>query len=304
MPDDDRSELARLLEPLRVAPGRQVRLSDDFDPGFTADFVSKKTATRTLARGVELLADYQERLAAQETYGVVVVLQGLDASGKDSMIRHVMSGMNPQGVVVRAFKTPSAEELAHDFLWRCQRALPRRGQIAVFNRSHYEEVVYVRVHADQLRRERLPEAARGDGVWERRYREINDWERYLTDNGFRFVKLFLNLSRDEQRKRFLKRIKRPDKNWKFSPEDAHERRFFDAYQDAFSAMLSATSTEWAPWYVIPADHKWFARLAGAAAIGHALADIDPKYPVPTGEERAGMREAAAELQDESTRETT
>ena len=296
VPDDDRAELFRLLEPLRVRPGQRVRLPDDFDPGFTDDFVSKKTAARTLARGVELLADYQDRLAAQETYGLVVVLQGLDASGKDSMIRHVMSGMNPQGVVVRAFKTPSAEELAHDFLWRCQRALPRRGQIGVFNRSHYEEVVYVRVHPDQLRREHLPEAARGDGVWDRRYREINDWERYLTDNGFRLVKLFLNLSREEQRKRFLKRIERPDKNWKFAPEDAQERRFFDAYQEAFSAMLSATSTEWAPWYVIPADHKWFARLAGAAAVGHALAEVDPHYPVPSDEERAAMLEAKAQLE--------
>jgi PPK2 family polyphosphate:nucleotide phosphotransferase len=299
VPDDDRADLFRLLEPLRVRPGQRVRLPDDFDPGFTDDFVSKKTAARALARGVEQLADYQDRLAAQETYGLIVVLQGLDASGKDSMIRHVMSGMNPQGVVVRAFKTPSAEELAHDFLWRCQRALPRRGQIGVFNRSHYEEVVYVRVHPDQLRREHPPEAARGEGVWERRYREINDWERYLTDNGFRLVKLFLNLSREEQRKRFLKRIARPDKNWKFAPEDAEERRFFDAYQEAFSAMLSATSTEWAPWYVIPADHKWFARLAGAAAVGHALAEVDPHYPVPTDDERAAMREAGAQLEAEA-----
>jgi PPK2 family polyphosphate:nucleotide phosphotransferase len=293
-----RSESERLLEPLRVRPGQRVRLPDDFDPGFTADFVSKRTAKRTLAQGVELLAERQDRLAAQETYGLIVVVQGLDASGKDSMIRHVMNGLNPQGVVVSAFKTPSAEELAHDFLWRCQRQLPRRGEIAVFNRSHYEEVVYVRVHPDQLRRERLPKASRGEGVWARRHREINDWERYLTDNGFRLVKLFLNLSREEQRKRFLKRIDRPDKNWKFSPEDVREREHYDAYQKAFSAMLTETSTEWAPWYVIPADHKWFARLAGAAAVAHALAEIDPHYPRATDEERAAMRQAAAELRAE------
>jgi PPK2 family polyphosphate:nucleotide phosphotransferase len=296
--DDERADLARLLDPLRVPPAARVDLARDFDPGFTAAFVSKKTAKRTLERGVRLLAELQDRLAAQETYGLVVVLQGLDASGKDSMIRHVMSGMNPQGVVVSAFKTPSAEELAHDFLWRCQRQLPRRGQIAVFNRSHYEEVVYVRVHPGQLEREQLPEAARGAGVWERRYREINDWERYLVDNGFPLVKLFLHLSLDEQRKRFLKRIERADKNWKFSPDDARERAHFDAYQEAFAHMLTETSTEWAPWYVIPADHKWFARLAGAAAIAHALAEIDPHYPRPSAEERAAMLREAEALEAE------
>jgi PPK2 family polyphosphate:nucleotide phosphotransferase len=269
--------MTELIEPLRVAPGSDVDLARDHDPGYTGQVI-KSQATSLLADGVALLADYQDRLAAQDTYGVVLVLQGIDAAGKDGTIKHVMSGVNPQAVEVRSFKQPSAEELNHDFLWRYQRALPGRGRIGIFNRSHYEEVLVVRVHKDLLAAERMPPAAAGAGVWDRRYREINDWERYLTDNGIRIVKIMLNLSKQEQAKRFLKRIDHPEKNWKFSPSDVRERQYWDDYQRAFQAMLNQTSTKWAPWYVVPADHKWFTRLATAAVLVTALDAINPKYP--------------------------
>jgi PPK2 family polyphosphate:nucleotide phosphotransferase len=262
----------------RVKPGSKVKLSRDFDPGFKADFVRKKDGAELLQRGIALLADYQARLAAQDTYGMLVCLQALDAGGKDGTIRHVMSGVNPQGVAVHGFKVPSAEELDHDFLWRYARRLPERGQITIFNRSHYEEVVVVRVHPENLDRQKLPKESKGTGIWARRYREINDRERYLTDNGFRIVKIFLNLSKEEQRTRFLKRLDLPDKNRKVSSHDLAERERWDDYQEAFSEMLSHTSTRWAPWYVIPADRKWFARLAAAVVLVHELMDIDPQYP--------------------------
>ena len=229
-----------------------------------------------------MLADYQARLAAQDTYGVLVCLQALDAGGKDGTIRHVMSGVNPQGVHVSGFKVPSAEELDHDYLWRYACRLPARGDIGIFNRSHYEEVLVVRVHPENLDRQKLPAEAKGKGVWERRYREINDWERYLTDNGFKVVKLFLNLSKEEQRTRFFKRLDLPEKNWKFSAADVRERQRWDDYQKAFSEMLSATSTPWAPWYVIPADRKWFARIcAGRGSRAH----LDRDRPAVPGGER-------------------
>src|SRR6516165_4836192 len=210
-----------LIEPLKVAPGSEVKLGRDHDPGYTGR-VSRPQAAALLAEGVELLAEYQDRLAAQDIFGVLLILQGLDASGKDGTIKHVMSGVNPQAVEVRAFKQPSAEELDHDFLWRYQRALPGRGRIGIFNRSHYEEVLVVRVHEELLAAERMPDPG-GRDVWERRYREINDWERYLADNGVHVVKVMLNLSKRQQAKRFLERIDYPEKNWKFSPSDIKER---------------------------------------------------------------------------------
>ena len=285
-----------LIAPLRVPPGSEVKLNRDHDPGYTGP-VARPQAAALLAQSVELLSDYQDRLAAQDTFGVLLVLQGIDAAGKDGTIKHVMNGVNPQGVEVRAFKQPSAEELDHDFLWRCQRALPGRGRLGIFNRSHYEEVLVVRVHPALLAAERMP-AASGD-VWARRYREINDWERYLVDNGIRVVKVMLNLSRREQAKRFLKRIDHPEKNWKFSPSDVRERQYWDDYQKAFEAMLSQTSTKWAPWYVVPADHKWFSRLATPAVLVTALDAINPRYPAPDpadAEQMAQVREElAAEL---------
>jgi len=286
--------MTELIEPLRVAPGSEVVLSRDHDPGYTGQ-VTRPQATALLADGVELLADYQDRLAAQDTFGVLLVLQGIDAAGKDGTIKHVMSGVNPQAVEVRAFKQPSAEELNHDFLWRYQRALPGRGRIGIFNRSHYEEVLVVRVHQELLAAERMPEVGGDRGLWVRRYREINDWERYLVDNGIGVVKVMLNLSKREQAKRFLKRIDHPEKNWKFSSSDVRERGYWDEYQRAFDAMLSHTSTTWAPWYVVPADHKWFSRLATAAVLVTALDAINPQYPAPDPADADQMAQVREEL---------
>jgi PPK2 family polyphosphate:nucleotide phosphotransferase len=298
MSTDKHPEITKLVDQLRVAPDTKVSLARDFDAGHTAHFVAKKDAAAELRRGIVSLTDYQARLAAQDTYALLVVIQALDAGGKDGTIKHVMSGLNPQGVSVTSFKVPSSEELQHDFLWRYQRALPERGKIAIFNRSHYEEVLVVRVHGDVLAAQHLPSKDTGNSLWQRRYRDINAWERYLVDNGIRIVKLFLNLSKEEQRQRFLARIAEPDKNWKFSPADARERRFWDDYQKAFSEMLSSTSTSWAPWYVIPADHKWFAHLAVADVLLHELATIDPHYPVPSAAQRAEMQDAKKELEVE------
>ena len=284
MANKRQKRLAEFIEPFRVKPGSKVTLAKDFDPAFKAGREEEEGGGRAARGGRALLAEYQARLAAQDTWGVLVVLQALDAAGKDGTIRHVMSGVNPQGVAVHSFKVPSAEELDHDFLWRYAQRLPARGEIGIFNRSHYEEVLVVRVHPENLDRQKLPEAAKKGDVWKRRYREINDWERYLTDNGFRIVKLFLNLSKEEQRTRFLRRIDLPDHNWKFSSADVAERERWDDYQKAFSEMLSHTSTEWAPWYVIPADRKWFGRVGAAAVLVHALMEIDPRFP--TGQQAA------------------
>ena len=288
-----------LVKPLLVKPGSKVALAKDFDPGYRGGLHKKKDGHSLLQQGVHLLADYQDRLSAQNTYGVLVVLQAIDAGGKDGTIRHVMSGVNPQGVSVSGFKAPSAEELDHDYLWRHGRRLPARGQIGIFNRSHYEEVLVARVHPENLDRERLPPQARGTGVWKRRYREINDWEEYLTGNGIRIVKLFLNVSKEEQRTRFLKRIDRPEKNWKFSAGDARERRYWDDYQRAYAEMLTHTSTDCAPWHVLPADHKWITRVCAAAVIAAALIEIDPRYPVPDEVTRRELLQARAELEAEA-----
>ena len=298
MADKRTKQLAELIEPFRVTPGSKVVLPKHYDPAYKAG-LAKKEGKERLRLSVELLAEYQDRLAAQSTHGVLVVLQALDAAGKDGTIRHVMSGLNPQGVVVHSFKEPSAEELGHDFLWRCAVRLPARGQIGIFNRSHYEEVLVVRVHPHMLDAQKLSRAARGAGLWKRRYREINDWERYLVDNGFRVVKLFLNISREEQRTRFLKRIDVPEKNWKFSASDVSERAHWDEYQHAYSEMLTHTSTGWAPWHVIPADHKWFARLAVGSVLAHALMEIDPRYPRLDEQPRQALAHAKAQLEAEA-----
>jgi PPK2 family polyphosphate:nucleotide phosphotransferase len=298
--DRDVQRLKRLIDPLRVAPGSKVVLARDYDPGFRAGWLHKEEGEEQLRLSIELLAEYQERLAAQDTFGVLVVLQGLDAAGKDGTIRHVMSGVNPQGVSVHSFKAPSAEELGHDFLRRCAQRLPARGQIGIFNRSHYEEVLVVRVHPELLERQRLPPASTRGDLWKRRYREINDWERYLVDNGIRIVKLLLNISREEQRIRFLERIDSPEKNWKFSAGDVREREHWDEYQEAFSDMLSHTSTKWAPWYVIPADHKWFAHIAVGAALVRTLMEIDPHYPAADPRTRRELKRARARLEAEAS----
>ena len=299
MANERAKRIAAAIKPLRVKPGSTVHLPRDFDPRYKADFVKKKDGVELLKTGVDLLADYQQRLAAQDTYGVLVCLQALDAGGKDGAIRHVMSGVNPQGVQVMSFKVPSAEELGHDYLWRYARRLPARGVIGIFNRSHYEEVLVVRVHPENLDRQKLPEEAKGNGIWNERYREINDWERYLTRNGIKVVKLFLNLSKEEQRRRFLARIDFAEKNWKFSAADARERQCWDDYQAAFSDMLSATSTDWAPWYVILADRKWFARLAVSAVLAHTLIQIDPKYPKVSSKAREELLATKTTLEAEA-----
>jgi PPK2 family polyphosphate:nucleotide phosphotransferase len=291
---DERLRFMRdLIRPLRVAPGSSVKLSRDHDPGYTGR-VNRPDADALLRDGAQLLADYQDKLAAQNSLGLLIVLQGLDAAGKDSTISHVMSGLNPQGVTVRSFKEPSADELEHDFLWRYQAALPGRGRIGICNRSHYEEVLVVRVHPDLLAGEHLP-AASGRRIWEERYRDINRWERYLVGNGIHIVKIMLNLSWQEQAKRFLNRIEHQDKNWKFSPSDVRERQYWQDYQRAFDDMLSATSTRWAPWHVVPADHKWFTRLATAAIVVRKLHAVNPSYPDADPAAAKLMEQTRAEL---------
>jgi PPK2 family polyphosphate:nucleotide phosphotransferase len=296
LPHRRRKRLDEFVAQFRVKPGSRVKLARDFDPAFKGGVQRKKDGVALLEEGVELLAEYQARLAAQDTYGVLVVLQAMDAAGKDGTIKHVMSGVNPQGVSVHSFKVPSSEELDHDYLWRYARSLPRRGEIGIFNRSYYEEVLVVRVHPENLDREKLPARAKRRDVWKRRYQSINDWERYLSENGFRVVKLFLNLSREEQRIRFLRRIDLPDHNWKFSTADVKEREYWDDYQRAFSDMLTHTSTEWAPWYVIPADRKWFERLAVGLVIAQALLEINPQFPKVSQEQRQALQEIKRSLE--------
>jgi PPK2 family polyphosphate:nucleotide phosphotransferase len=302
MADRRREEIQQLIKPLLVRPGDTVRLPHDFDPGYSAPGLDKDDGDEVLRAGVELLAEYQARLAAQNTYSVLLVLQAMDAAGKDGTIKHVMSGVNPQGVTVQSFKQPSPEELDHDFLWRYQRALPRRGDIGIFNRSHYEETLVVRVHPELLERQQLPEAARGRDVWKRRFREINDWEKYLVDNGIRVVKVFLNVSKEEQRQRFLARIEEPDKNWKFSAADVAERQRWDDYQEAFSEVLSHTSTDAAPWHVVPADKKWFARIATASILIDTLMDVDPQFPELDDAQRQQLQDSRAALEAQAPKD--
>jgi PPK2 family polyphosphate:nucleotide phosphotransferase len=298
MPTIGPKRIAEFIAPFRVEPGRKVRLPHGFDPAGSR-VVSVKEAKQILHAGVGILAEYQMRLAAQGTNGVVMVLQAMDAAGKDGTIRHVMSGVNPQGVQVSSFKVPSSEDLNHDYLWRYQKKLPERGNIGIFNRSYYEEVLVVRVHPQILAGQKLPPKLKDRGIWGRRFREINDWERYLTDQGFRFVKLFLNLSREEQRRRFLARIDEPDRNWKFSASDAKERTYWNDYQKAFSEVLSNTSTPWAPWYVIPADDKPFARVAAAGVLAHTLIEIDPRFPRVSQEARDALQVTKGELEEQA-----
>ena len=269
----------------------------DVDPDSTPGL---KGGTGKALRGVKKerdeLFELHERLYAERKRSLLVVLQGMDTSGKDGTVTHVVRNFNPQGVLITPFKAPTPEERRRGFLWRMRRRLPQVGFIGIFNRSHYEEVVVVRVHPEILEGEQLPAEARGDGIWERRYRQINDWERFLVENGFPVAKVFLNLSKEEQRRRFLRRIDFPEKNWKFKARDVRERAHWDEYQAAFSEMLSATSTEQAPWYVIPADHKWFMRVAVAAVLVDMLAKIDPQYPTVDDEARKELAASKQELE--------
>jgi PPK2 family polyphosphate:nucleotide phosphotransferase len=292
------NHIDKLIDALIVPPGKSIKLASDYDPGFTGDFVKEEDAKELLAEGVQLLAEYQDKLYAQDTYALLINLQALDAAGKDGTIRHVMSGLNPQGTQVTSFKAPSAEELNHTYLWRNFKALPERGRIGIFNRSYYEEVLVARVHPAILAHQKLPPALKGKDVWRRRFAEINHFEKYLVDNGTLVLKFFLHLSKEEQRRRFLARIELPEKNWKFSSADLAERAYWDDYQAAYEDMLSHTSTTWAPWYVIPADHKWFTRLAVAGLIYHTLRCMNLAYPTVDETKRADLLKAKAELEAE------
>lgn len=286
----DWSSLARSC---LVKPGSTVGLGMDFDPGRTDPAIDKKAGEAALVHATTLLFEYQDRFYAQADVALLIVLQAMDAAGKDGTIKHVMTGLNPQGVDVFSFKGPSSDERAHGYLWRHQAALPSFGRISIFNRSHYENVLVTRVHPELLWPDTPAEARHG--LWHRRYREINDWERYLVDNGTIIIKLLLNVSKGEQERRFLERIDEPDKNWKFSAADLHERAFWDDYTEAFSEMLSHTSTTWAPWYVIPADHKWFSHLSTSAILLETMRAIDPQYPAVDDTTKADLAKAKAEL---------
>ena len=289
----------RLVEPYRVVKGKGFRL-EDFDPADTGELGSedKPGAKELLARGVEWLAEEQDKLYAQNRWAVLLVFQAMDAAGKDSTIKHVMSGVNPQGCQVYSFKQPSAEELDHDFLWRTMRALPERGRIGIFNRSYYEEVLVVRVHPEFLQNQRLPAGVVGDGIWDDRLRDIAAFERYLARNGVLILKFFLNVSRKEQKRRFIERLDHPDKNWKFSAADVKERTRWKDYMRAYEQAIRATATKHAPWYVVPADNKWYTRLVVAASIVEALARLDLSYPEVDPAERKALRAARATLEAE------
>ena len=267
----------KLMKQLTVPPGRKVRLKK-YDPGWTGSLKDEDKARTLLQDDVKRLSKQQAMLYAQDTYAVLVIFQAMDAAGKDGAIRHVMSGVNPQGCQVFSFKAPSQEERDHTYLWRSMKAVPERGRIGIHNRSHYEEVLVARVHKDILTSQQLPPNLKDKDIWKRRFREINDFERHLTDNGTVVVKFFLNVSKDEQRRRFLARIDEEDKNWKFSVGDAKEREYWDDYMRAYEDMLEHTSTDYAPWHVIPADNKWFTRLAVASILWQRIAALDLRFP--------------------------
>ena len=289
---------SKILRHLIVPAGKKVSLRKDYDPALKLSKMSKQQAKKKLAESVTLLAEYQDKLYAQDIYGVLIIFQAMDAAGKDGAIKHVMSGLNPQGTQVTSFKAPSTEELNHDYLWRCFKALPERGRIGIFNRSYYEEVLVVRVHPEFLEKEKLPPKPREKKIWAHRFEEINGFEKYLTNNGIIVLKFFLNVSREEQKRRFLERIEQPEKNWKLSPADAAERAHWDEYMDAYEDCMRNTSTEHAPWYVIPADDKPLARLIVATVIHHRLKELGLKYPTVSEEQKKRLLEIAALLSRE------
>jgi len=294
-------KLAKIAERFRVDKPDQFRLAD-IDPAESCGLNIKKEEAKTLlADGVKRLADLQERLYAQDRWAVLAIFQAMDAAGKDGAIEHVMSGVNPQGCEIHAFKVPTAEELDHDFLWRCAKRLPQRGRIGIFNRSYYEEVLVVRVHREILAREKLPPELVTKDIWEQRFKDIRAHERYLARNGVLVLKFFLHISKEEQRRRFLARIDEPAKRWKFSMGDVAERKLWDRYMDAYEDMVRETSRPDAPWYVIPADNKWFARLAVASAIANAMDDLDLQFPRIYGPALVELRKVRKALLAEGPR---
>src|SRR6266571_2901390 len=274
-------EIARgLAKPFRVSKGKDFRLKD-VDPSDTLEFTKeadKPRAKEALATGLLALTELQDKLYAQDKWALLLIFQAMDAAGKDGAIKHVMSGINPQGCQVYSFKSPSAEDLDHDYLWRCMKRLPNRGHIGIFNRSYYEEVLVVRVHPEFLAKQKLPQKLLGKRIWEDRFEDIRNFEQYLARNGVVVRKFFLHVSKKEQKRRFLERIDDPLKNWKFSSNDANERDFWDDYMGAYEAMIQETATKDAPWYVVPADNKWFTRVVVASAVIETLASLDLAYP--------------------------
>jgi PPK2 family polyphosphate:nucleotide phosphotransferase len=291
--------IEKILKRYRIEDGETFRLKDH-DPGDTHGLKSelKPQAREQLAHGVEELSRLQDILAAQDRWGLLLIFQAMDAAGKDGTIKHVMSGVNPQGVQVWSFKAPSAEELGHGFLWRTSTKTPSRGRIGIFNRSYYEEVLVVRVHPEVLESQKLPGKLVTKHLWKERFEDINAFERYLTRNGIAVVKFFLHVSRKEQKNRFLERLSHPEKNWKFSVADLRERGHWDAYQEAYEDMIRHTANEHAPWYVVPADNKWFTRLVVAEAVVEALQAMKLKYPKASGELKAELQKAQVQLQAE------
>jgi len=292
-------QVRKLLDRYRVTSGKHFRLND-YDPADTAgNLLDKSQADALLADGVRRLAELQVRLHAQDRWSVLCVFQAMDAAGKDGTIKHVMTGVNPQGVQVTSFKAPGPEELAHDFLWRSVRALPARGRIGIFNRSHYEEVLVVRVHPDLLNAQRLPPSQVGKHIWDQRLEAISAFETHLVHEGTAVVKFFLHLSKQEQRRRFLARLEEPDKNWKFSAADLAERAHWDEYQVAYESAIKKTAASHAPWFVVPADHKWFTHLVVVAALIEAMEGLDLAFPEVDAEHRAALAAARERLEAEA-----
>ena len=282
----------------RISNGSRFRLTD-IDPGDAWGKRLKPIAGEMLKQSSKRMASLQERLYAQDRWSILLIFQAMDAAGKDGTIKHVMSGVNPQGCDVHSFKAPSSEELDHDFLWRTNRRLPRRGHIGIFNRSYYEETLVVRVHQNILARQQLPSELVTKNIWRERFEDINAYERYLARQGVLVRKVFLHVSKDEQRKRFLERLEKPEKHWKFSPVDVGERSHFAAYMSAYEDMIRHTSTEWAPWHVIPADRKWFTRLVVSAVIIDAIQSLDPRFPEVDPAMRAEFKKVKEQLEAEA-----
>jgi len=292
-------QIEKYTHPFRITSGKGFQLKD-FDPDDTRGLrMDRGEAAELLQRGTQWLAEEQDMLYAQDRWSLLLVFQAMDAAGKDSTIKHVMSGVNPQGCQVSSFKQPSQEDLDHDFLWRYVRRLPERGHIGIFNRSYYEEVLIVRVHEDILKRQKLPPQVMGERIWDERLADIAHFEDYLTRQGVVILKFFLNLSRKEQKKRFMKRLDTPEKNWKFSASDVRERRYWRDYMRSFEDAIRATASEHAPWYVVPADNKWFTRLVVAAAIVEAVEQLDLAYPKVSAEQKKELAAAREELARES-----
>ncbi|MBE9008517.1 polyphosphate kinase 2 family protein [Fortiea sp. LEGE XX443] len=281
-----------------VPPGSKISLQKNYDPAYIANYHEKTDAAIKLQSDIEQLAKYQDILYAQNSYALLIIFQAMDAAGKDSTIKHVMSGINPQGCQVFSFKAPSTEELDHDYLWRTMKALPERGRIGIFNRSYYEEVLIVRVHPEILQKQQLPYLPKENKIWQQRFEEINNFEKYLVDNGIIVLKFFLNISKSEQKKRFLARIEAPEKNWKFSAHDVRERAFWADYMVAYEDVFHHTSTAYAPWYIIPADRKWFMRMVVADIICSKLKSLNLQYPTVSEEDKQQLLQAKYGLEQE------